>query len=448
MVPDMSRPLDPLRRFAGRLPSSPEQTRRRSFTILFCVLMSVAAGNTSMQSVLPAIGREIGIRDTLIAAIFTMSALFWTLTAPFWAKRSDKVGRKKMVVTGLAGFGVSMLGFALVVLAGLNRLALPMVIFAGAAMTRAIFGLVGSASNPAAQAYVADRSERFERTGALATLASAFGLGTILGPAVAPLFVLPIVGLSGPMFAFATVAFVMMLVVQIGLPDDGPESRAAWAERVKAQALEPKLKRKAGLWRDPRMMPFIIYGFLVGSAQAINGQTLGFLIIDKMGVTPAQASGFTGVAMMAGAVAGLLAQWGLIRMLRIGPRQLMRWGAGLAVLGNVMMALAPNYATVVTAFALTSLGYGFGRPGFTAGSSLAVGQTEQGEVAGAITAVNGACYIIAPVFGVMLYELGGPLPYAFNVVILLALLGFAFRNPTLKAVGEDLAETDPTINDS
>ncbi|MCX8498862.1 MAG: MFS transporter, partial [Caulobacteraceae bacterium] len=320
----MSRFLDPLRRFAGRLPSTPEQTRRRSFTILFCVLMSVAAGNTSMQSVLPAIGREIGIRDTLIAAIFTLSALFWTLSAPFWAKRSDKVGRKRMVVTGLAGFGVSMLGFALVVLAGLHKLALPMVIFAGAAMTRAIFGLVGSASNPAAQAYVADRSERFERTGALATLASAFGLGTILGPAVAPLFVLPVVGLSGPMFAFATVAFVMMVVVQIGVPDDGPEARAAWAEKVKAHALEPKLKRKTGLWRDPRMTPFIIYGFLVGSAQAINGQTLGFLIIDKMGVTPAQASGYTGVAMMAGAVAGLLAQWGLIRMLRIGPRQLMR----------------------------------------------------------------------------------------------------------------------------
>jgi hypothetical protein len=48
----------------------------------------------------------------------------------------------------------------------------------------------------------------------------------------------------------------------------------------------------------------------------------------------------------------------------------------------------------------------------------------------------------------MLYELGGPLPYGFNVVVLIALLGFAFRNPTLKAVGEDLAETDPTITDS
>ena len=79
---------------------------------------------------------------------------------------------------------------------------------------------------------------------------------------------------------------------------------------------------------------------------------------------------------------------------------------------------------------------------------MAVDQTEQGEVAGAITAVNGACYIIAPVFGVMLYEFKGPLPYLFNVLVLIALLGFAFRNPTLKAVGEDLVETDPTLTES
>ena len=403
-----------------------------------------------MQSVLPAIGREIGIRDTLIAAIFTLSALLWTVSAPFWAKQSDHRGRKPMIITGLLGFGVSMLGFALVVLAGLNKLFVPMLIFVGAALTRAVFGLIGSASNPAAQAYVADRSDRSERTAALATLASAFGLGTILGPAVAPLFILPGVGLSGPMFAFAVLAFAMTAVVQIGLPDDAQDTRQAAAkakakrqDRADQQAL-PVVSR-LGLWRDPRLAPCIIYGFLVGSAQAVNGQTLGFLIIDKLKISPAMASGYTGVAMMAGAVAGLLAQWGLIRMLRIGPRQLLRWGAGLAVIGNVMMAFAPNYAAVVTAFALTSLGYGFCRPGFTAGASLAVDQDEQGAVAGAIAAVNGACYIVAPVFGVWLYEKMGALPYWVNVVILLSILVLAFKNPVLKNVGEDLSEPDNTL---
>jgi MFS family permease len=254
------------------------------------------------------------------------------------------------------------------------------------------------------------------------------------------------------MFAFAILAFVMTAVVQVGLPNDAQDTRKAAAKalakrKAKPEAAKAGPRSRFGLWRDPRMMPFIIYGFLVGSAQAVNGQTLGFLIIDKLKVSPAIASGYTGVAMMAGAVAGLLAQWGLIRMLRIGPRQLMRWGAALAALGNVMMAFAPNYATVVSAFALASLGYGFCRPGFTAGASLAVDQDEQGEVAGAITAVNGACYIVAPVFGVWLYETMGPLPYGFNVVILLAMLVMALQNGVLKNVGEDLSEPDSRLMD-
>jgi predicted MFS family arabinose efflux permease len=92
--------------------------------------------------------------------------------------------------------------------------------------------------------------------------------------------------------------------------------------------------------------------------------------------------------MMFGAVAGLLAQWGLIRMFEMTPRQLLRWGVGCAAVGNLLVALAPDYYTVVAGYALASLGFGFARPGFTAGSSLAVGWKDQARVAGAIAAVK------------------------------------------------------------
>ena len=74
-----------------------------------------------------------------------------------------------------------------------------------------------------------------------------------------------------------------------------------------------------------------------------------------------------------------------------------------------------------------------------------VEQDEQGAVAGAIAAVNGACYIVAPVFGVWLYEKMGALPYWVNVVILLSILVLAFKNPVLKNAGEDLSEPDNTL---
>ena len=48
---------------------------RRSFGILFAVSIVVAVGNTGLLSVLPAIGREIGIPDPMVAAIFSWNVL-------------------------------------------------------------------------------------------------------------------------------------------------------------------------------------------------------------------------------------------------------------------------------------------------------------------------------------------------------------------------------------
>jgi MFS family permease len=406
-----------------------ERQKGRAFAILFAVLLSSAAGNTALQTVLPAIGRQVGIPDVLISSIFSLSALLWGVMSPVWARMSDKRGRKPMVILGMAGFAVSMLGFGFFIFMGLKGLMVPLAVFAGAALSRAIFGLVGSASNPAAQAYVADRTAPAERTNALATMASASGLGTILGPAVAPFLVFPLLTLSGPMFAFALIAGVVLVLVMRGLPerpDEIPDRVGAGAGKAKARVR----------WNDRRIMPFILYGFLLASAQTVNQQTLGFMVIDKLGISPAKAAAFAGVAMMAGAVASLLAQWGLIRMLRLTPRQLLWLGAGCAALGNLIVAFSPDYHTLVVAFALCSLGYGFARPGFTAGASLSVGHEEQGAVAGAISAINGASVIIAPVLGVALYKWAHPSPYLMNVAILLGLVAYALLDPVMRRVGE------------
>ncbi len=417
--------------------SASEATRRRDFAIVFTVMMAVAAGNSGLQSVLPAIGREIHIPDPLVAGIFSLSALLWTVSAPVWARSSDKHGRKPLIALGLAGFVVSMLGCAVVVLAGLHHLIGPMVVFLGFAGMRSVFGLIGSASNPAGQAYVADRTTLEERTDALATLAGAFGVGTVLGPAIAPYFVLPGVTFSGPMFAFALAALVCLVVVVRYLPHlERAHAHYETARPGQAAANpEPGRGKGANFWLDRRVAPFLLFGFLVGSAQAVNGYTLGFLVIDKVHMPPVQAQGFIQVAMMGGAVAGLMAQWGLIRIFHMKPRDLLIWGAGLAGVGNVFITLAPSYGAVVTAYALTSIGYGFARPGFSAGGSLAVTEEEQGRVAGAVTAVNGSCVIITPILGVWLYDHLHWAPFALNSLVLAAMLAFAFVNPALRMAG-------------
>ena len=425
--------------------ASPTSARlpRRSFGIIFCVSIATALGNTGMQSVLPAIGRQIGFPDFLVAAIFSLSALLWAFSSPFWAARSDRSGRKPMMIVGLAGFMVSMICCGGVVAAGVRHLAAPLVIFVLFLLSRALFGLFGAASNPATQAYVAERTDREERTGAMAGLAGAFGLGTIIGPAIAPVFVLPGVGLAGPMLAFAVIAAVMIVVVLRWLPEPPLAKPEAAPVADPAAAAPPRV----ALLRDPRLTPFLIYGFLVASAQTAQGQTLGFLIIDKLRLPPMQAQGYTAVAMMAGAIAGLLAQWGLIRMFRMAPRDLLRWGAGLAALANLIVAFAPSYSGVVLGYALSSLGYGFCRPGFTAGASLAVDHSEQARAAGAIAAVNGVNVVVAPLF-VLLYGAWRPGPFLVNTFVLACLLVYAIFNGVLDRAGTSPATEDDAARSS
>lgn len=100
-----------------------------AFVALFATTLATAIGNTGLISVMPAVGRELGISDFLVAGIFSLSALMWAFASPYWAARSDRTGRKPFILLGLFGFFFSMIGCGLVVLAGLAGLAGPVVLF-------------------------------------------------------------------------------------------------------------------------------------------------------------------------------------------------------------------------------------------------------------------------------------------------------------------------------
>jgi len=394
--------------------------RSQAFAILFLVSLIAAGGNMALQSVLPTIGREFGLADTLVAGAFALSALLWTVASPIWARRSDAWGRKRTIQIGLSGFVISMAGFGMATTAGLEGWLGASVAFLLMGSARAVYGLFGSAAPIASQAYVADRTTPQERTRAMSMLASAQGLGTVIGPTLAPFLVLPVVGLAGPMYVFALIGAGVLIWVWRSLPSG----------EVPRQARELPPSRR--LWRDPRISGHLMFGVLVTGVQAVNISVLGFHVIDELaaqGMSATQAQPFIGLAMFAGAAATLLAQWGLIPLLNMQPRGLMRWGAALALAGNLLSVAAPDFFAVVIGYALVSLGLGFARPGFTAGSSLAVGPGDQGAVAGLMMALAGISFLFPPVIGVALYEWTEPAPFVLNLGMggLALILAFALR---------------------
>jgi MFS family permease len=399
-----------------------------SFGLIFCCHFILAIGNTGLVSVLPAIGRSIGIPDALVAATFSLSGLLLAICSPMWAKISDQRGRRPLIILGMIGYTVSMTMCGLVVTAGLHHLAPWFVIVPFLLCARAIFGTFGSAIGPAGQAFIAERTPRGERTKVISSLAGAQGLGMVIGPLLAPLFVLPLIGLSGPLFGFALIAGCMTMLVFRFLKE-GPklETEEGGTPAVKVNG---KLQKP---WRDPRISPFLIYALTIGVAQGSLTQIFAFLVIDTVHGTPAQAQGQIAVAMMFGAVAGLSGQWGLIRIFNMTPRDLMRWGAGAALVGHLMIIASSQYWFIVAGYAIACLGFAFARPGFTAGLSLSVSLGEQARVAG-ILAMFAGLNLVTPFF-VLLYQFQGKLPFIFHALSLSAILIYCFRQPLLRSSG-------------
>jgi len=414
----------------------------RDFALMFLVMLTIAAGNTALQSILPALGRSLKVADSGVAAAFSISALLWVIAAPYWAKRSDRHGRRAMILLGMVGFAVSLGLCGLFLMAGINGWisgTLAFLLFIGG---RLIYGTFGAAAPPAVQALIAGRTTREERTKALTLLGSAFGLGTILGPAIAPYLILgwigPVqIGLAGPAFIFSAFGMAMVVTVYRMLPDDRgqPIDHAAAANAypsIAGQSSGASITAATArdseqvTFNDPRIRVWMIAGLVMGHAQAMTGQAIGFLVIDRLKLAPVDALQPTGLVLIMGAGAALLAQWGIIPILSLDPRRLMLVGLVIAAVGTVLTGFATSLYGIALSFALASLGFGFTRPGFTAGASLAVGPEGQGSVAGKVTSVNGAAFVLGPSIGVGLYEISKPLPYFIAALALVVLLFIAW----------------------
>ncbi|MFN7163922.1 MAG: MFS transporter [Hyphomonas sp.] len=398
-----------------RLPDQPRPDRRSAFILLFFALMAIGAGNTMLlAAVLPQLTREMAMPDWMAGAVFSLSALLWSITSPFWGKASNRWGRRRVAAIGLAGYSLSMFLLWLTgTLAMAGVMTNMIAIFICLALARSLFGLIGSAANPAAQAYVADRTSKAERQSEIAFLSSGFSVGTVIGPAFAAALA-AVAGILSPALFTAVLAGIMAWLIWFRLP----ETRAPVADAVRIEA------EAAGkhLWRTEKVLPFLIYAVCLSLVTGVLTQVFVFAVMDTLNVTGREAAAYTGPAFTMGAIAVLLAQLVLIPRLHLKNKTLMWVGCLPLLAGAVMMIFASNYAMLILSQFMIGLGQGLARPGFSSGASLAVPPQLQGNVAGLVISANGMGYIVTPLFGLFVYEyVSRDLPFILCALMLAAM---------------------------
>ncbi len=395
----------------------PADNRRRPFLLLFVCLISVGMGQSLMFAVLPPIARSMGLSELKVGAIFAVSAVLWVIGSPYWGRRSDSWGRRPVIILGLSAYAVSMAVFGLAVHAGLTGLLGLLAAYAFMVIGRSVFGLFGSATVPAAQAYIADRTTPVERAAQLTTLGAAFGLGVTLGPGLVS--VLLVFGLVAPFFAVAAMGLVSALVVARFLP----EQRRPREQRQSRGRLRTL---------DPRIRPFLAVGIMLGICQASTMQTAGFYAIDVLGMSTEQSARWVGIALMGTAGAALFAQLVIVRRLRPPPRTMMGIGASCGLVSFLFLIFGASYGTLFAGLMMLGFTFGLTQPGALAGASLSVGMHEQGAVTGLMATTGAIGVIFAPFVGMPLYKLLPQAPYMLNLMLAGIALAFVLMHPHIR----------------
>lgn len=400
--------------------------RRRQFLLLFMCLLVIGAGNSMLLAVAPPLVRQLGLSDSSVGWIFSLSALLWVFTSPYWGRLSDRTGRKPIIALGLAAYCVSMASFGVVVMLGLNNVISGLGLFISLMLARAIFGAFGSASSPPSQAYIADRTTRMERTEQLAGLTAAFAMGQAFGPAICAALA-AWVGLVFPIWLIAALAALAAFSVWRFLPENTPPK----TERPK----RGDFREQMALARDPRLSAYLIYGFGLSVVAGVTVQVFGLFTMDRLGVSGENGAELTAAGFMVNALALLATQMALLPRIKLTPRGLMAWGAGLCALGVAIQIAAPSLGALLVSQAIQGLGAGLARSGFSGGASVAVRPDEQGSAAGLVVSVNGAGFIFSPIVGGVAYEtLGMNVPLFITVALLLGMLLFSIRSRRLRNV--------------
>jgi len=394
--------------------------RPAGFRLLFFCLACVGIGQSMLFSILPPAAREIGISPFQVSTIFATSAFLWVFVSPWWGRRSDVAGRRKIILTGLLGYALSMTLVAIMLQIGLWKMLPVAVLYPLMIAARCVFALLGSGTGPASQAYIADRTSREDRTAGVALVSAGMGLGETIGPGVGA--ALAAVGLLAPLFFSSALAVLSALAIWRFLPEEGPPRR-------REEDTGPRLRA-----RDERVVPFIAVNTALQAVRATTVITLGFLLQDAIGLGPRETVQYSGIGFVILALSGLFAQLFLVQQLRPTARLMIRSGSALMLAAFVVFCLGASFTAYAAALALLGCGLGLLRPGSAAAASLAVGAHEQGSVAGLLGGVAVIGNVVGPMVGTRLYEVAPIGPFLMNAAIMALVLVYVFASPRLRAV--------------
>ncbi|MBI5496488.1 MAG: MFS transporter [Deltaproteobacteria bacterium] len=421
----------------SRAPPPAAAHRASPLLLIFFTVFLDLLGFGIIIPVLPFYAEHYGASPLVVTLLGASYSMMQFLFAPLWGRLSDRVGRRPVILVGVA---MSVVGYTVFGLAHTLGVLFLARILAG----------IGNANIPTAQAYIADVTTPENRAKGMGILGMSFGLGFILGPALggaaaklgerlsagdpAALFTQT----SLPAFVAAALALVDLVLAGWLLPESlqpgAPHARAGRG------FLSPAVLAHAA--RTPVVGVLLVVGFLFTVSWANVEQTFGLLLERKFVEHPGtpeamgKAIALTTTALTLVGFVAAVVQGGLIGRLtrRFGEKALLASGLFLQVVALALIAYVPTELLLYPVLVLMAVANGLVNPSSSSLVSRAAPPDEQGLTLGIAQSLAALGRALGPVWGGWLFERDFHLPYVSSAVVMLVAAGFAVTIPALVKV--------------
>ena len=363
--------------------------------------------------------------------VFVSFSLMQFIATPILGRISDRTGRRPVLWISLLGSAAAYLLMAL-------TMRLEWVILA-----RVVDGITGG-NIAVAQAAMADGSKPEERSKVLGMIGAAFGLGFVLGPALAGVLAGSALGVSLlhnhgwhlPFLVAGGLSLLASTLVIAWVPETlTPEMRAKSADKeTRGHALATALRTKG-------MPQLLAIALLAMVGHAMMEGTFSLLAAKRFAFGQRQVGylfAFIGILIV-------LYQGGLVRVVakRVPERAAIWAGLLMMTLALPCMALLPWKWPFLLILIPVAWGVGMESTAVSALASRLTPPQHQGSLFGAMSAVQGLGRILGPLAGTLIFaKWGFASPYwaAGAVVLAGLLLAMGLPKPPAGAGNPDLDE--------
>lgn len=340
-----------------------------------------------------------GENPLYVAALFggmlaSLFGLLQFLFAPIWGARSDRLGRRPVLLLTVAGTAASYLVWA----------------FSSSFWLFVLSRVLGGAMSgnlSVATAAVADVTSRENRAKGMGLVGAAFGLGFITGPAIGG--VIGAVEPSPELARFGINPFSVVALVAMGFS----LLNLVWISLRFRETLSAANREQAGQERTRNPIAALLglgdtatrranvayfaFALIFSAFEA----TISFLATERLGYSERQlVSIFVFIGMVS-----ILTQGMLVRriMPRIGETRGVIFGFAAIAAGLAILAFAQTPAVVYAGLGVLGIGSGFANVGLSALVSLYSGAAEQGRALGIYRSLGSLARALGPLWAGLVF---------------------------------------------